>query len=262
MQHPLILLFGVVSYGIFFLTFLYLIAFVGNLQATALADAFPLLRELVPHSVDRGRDTGSLAGALAIDLGLIALFGMQHTVMARQGFKRAWTRIVPAAAERSVYVLIASLVLIVLFWQWRPIPAPLVWEADAAWSIAIGWMVFVAGFGLVLLSTFLINHFHLFGLQQSLWHFLGRDTEEPHFVTPLLYRLVRHPLYLGFVLAFWGTPAMSLGHLVLAIGMSSYILIAIQYEERDLVGFHGEKYRRYREEVPMLVPLPGRMRRG
>jgi protein-S-isoprenylcysteine O-methyltransferase Ste14 len=196
---------------------------------------------------------------LAIDLGLVALFGLQHSVMARLGFKTWLKQHLPASAERSVYVLLASAVLILLFWQWRPIPE-LVWAAQSTAGQWIGWSVFGAGFAIVLLSTVLIDHFELFGLKQAWRQFGGRDAEAPHFVMPFFYRVVRHPLYLGFILAFWGGPSMSVGHLVFAAAMTAYILIAIRFEERDLSRQLGERYLHYRAQVPMLVP--GLRRRG
>lgn len=254
----LILLFGLVSYSIFFASFLYLIGFLGNLQTTALAEQLPLLKTLIPYSIDAGRETGPMATALLINIGLIALFGLQHSIMARSGFKGWLTRMLPKTAERSFYVLLTSLILILMYWQWRPITGTVLWSAEASWAVTLGWSVFAAGFGLVLLSTFLIDHFDLFGLRQVWLQFINKDHGEPAFRTPLFYRFIRHPLYLGWFLAFWGTPVMTLGHLLFALGMSSYILIAIVFEERDLMRIHGEKYRQYREQVPMLVPVPGK----
>lgn len=253
-----ILLFGFASYVFFLLVLLYLFAFLANLQGTALAEDWPAIKALVPYSVDMGRQPGSLGAAMVINLALIALFGLQHSVMARQGFKRAWTKIVPREAERSVYVLISSLVLVVFMWQWRPMPEPVLWHADATWTTALGWGVMIAGIGILLLSTFLIDHFDLFGLKQSWTAFKQRTLKHPSFRTPFLYKWVRHPLYVGWIAIFWGTPHMSIGHLLFAVGMTGYIFIAIQYEERDLVSFHGEAYERYRQEVPMIVPVPGK----
>lgn len=258
MKRVLILLFGLLSYSVFLVTFLYLVAFVGNLQTTALAQWLPWLPQLVPHSIDAGRPGESLALSVVINLGLILLFGLQHSTMARLGFKAWLKQRLPASAERSVYVLIASLVLILLFWQWRPIPEP-VWAATSAAGQVIGWGLFALGFGIVLLSTFLIDHFDLFGLRQVWQQLVGGEARPHRFVTPLFYRWVRHPLYLGFILAFWGGPGMSLGHLLFAACMTAYILIAIRFEERDLVHHLGDRYLRYREEVPMLLPL-GRRR--
>ena len=251
-------LFSIVCYGIFLLVFLYLLAFLGNLQATALADAYPLIRSIVPLSIDLGRDMGSTGAALLVDVGLLALFGLQHSVMARPGFKQAWTRIVPRELERSVYVLLSSAVLALALWQWRPIAMPVLWHADAAWSAAIGWSVMALGVAVLLLATFLINHFELFGLQQGWLTLMGREIRSPAFVTPLLYKIVRHPLYVGWFLIFWGTPTMTAGHLLFAAAMSVYILVAMRFEERDLVQHIGEPYRRYQEQVPALIPRPGR----
>jgi methanethiol S-methyltransferase len=256
------LVFSVACYAAFLLAFLYLLAFLGNLQATPLADAFPAIRTLVPRSIDVGRDMGSQSSAVLVDLGLILLFGLQHSVMARPGFTRAWTRAVPKESERSVYVLLSSAVLALLMWQWRPIPTPVLWHADAAWSVALGWSVMGVGILVLLWATFLIDHFELFGLRQGWSTLRGKELRGPAFVTPYLYKIVRHPLYVGWLLIFWGAPTMTAGHALFAVGMSGYILLAIRYEERDLVQHIGEPYRRYREQVPALVPLPGRRFEG
>lgn len=258
MARALILLFSITSYGFFLLVLLYLLAFLANAQATPLALAFPVLESLVPYSVDAGRQPAALVPALAIDLVLIALFGIQHSMMARQGFKRVWTKVIPKEAERSFYVLMSSLVLAFIMWQWQPVPAPALWQAEAAWTAAAGYGVLGLGVVILLWSTFLIDHFDLFGLKQAWCRFRDRPIRNPRFMTPLLYRFVRHPLYVGWFLIFWGTPSMTMGHLLFALGMSSYIFIAIRYEERDLVSFHGDAYRRYQQQVPMLVPMPGK----
>lgn len=243
MGRSIAFVYGVLCYCIFFVTFLYLIGFLGNL--------------LVPRSIDSG--VASATGtALLINIGLIALFGLQHSVMARPGFKAWWTKIVPKSIERSTYVLLTSLVLILLYWQWQPM-GQVIWQADAAWSQAVLWGVFFAGFGLVLLSTFVIDHFDLFGLRQVTLNLLRKEYTNPGFKVTFFYKFVRHPLYVGWFLTFWGTPTMTLGHLVFAIGMSAYILIAIRYEERDLVKFLGEDYAKYQERVPMLIPHPGKI---
>ena len=237
-------LISIACYAIFMVVFLYLLGFLGNL--------------FVPQSIDIGRDMGSPGAALLVNIGLMAAFGLQHSVMARPGFKRAWTRIVPKELERSVYVLLSSLVLVLLMWQWRPIPSPVLWHADAVWSTALGWTVMGLGVAILLWATFLIDHFELFGLSQG-WNTLrGREIRAPAFVTPWLYRIVRHPLYVGWLLIFWGTPTMTAGHLLFAVVMSGYILIAMRYEERDLEDHIGEPYRRYRQEVPALLPQPGK----
>jgi methanethiol S-methyltransferase len=239
MARTVYLLFALIAYSIFFATFLYLIGFVGNL--------FEL-----PRTVDRGA-ASDLAPALTVNLALIALFGLQHSVMARRGFKQAWTRIVPAPIERSVYVLLASLALILLFAFWRPIAGE-VWRIDNPLGAGVMWAVFAAGWLIVLLSTFLISHFDLFGLAQVYRHLVGKAEAAPQFRQPFFYKLVRHPLYSGFFLAFWATPVMSYGHLLLAAGMSVYMLIAIRYEERDLVHLFGSDYEAYRRNVGMLAP--------
>ena len=243
MSRFIVFIYGVLCYCIFFVSFLYLIGFLGNL--------------LVPMSIDSGVSTGTGA-ALLINIGLIALFGLQHSVMARPGFKAWWTKIVPKSVERSTYVLLTSLILILLYWQWRPM-GQVIWQADAAWSQAILWGIFCAGFALVLLSTFIIDHFDLFGLRQVTLNLLQKEYTNPGFKVTFFYKFVRHPLYVGWLLAFWGIPTMTLGHLVFAIGMSAYILIAIRYEERDLVKFLGEDYAKYQERVPMLIPRPGKV---
>ena len=237
------MLFAVIAYAIFFATFLYLIAFVGNLP-------------FVPITVDRG-PAAAPAVALIVNIALIALFGVQHSVMARQGFKKWWTRVVPWPAERSVYVLMASAMLIILMTLWRPIDGTL-WSVTNPLGAGLLWALFALGWGIVLLSTFLLNHFELFGLQQAWFHLRGRRAEPPELRQPLLYKWVAHPLYAGFFLAFWATPQMSYGHLLLAGGMSIYMLIAIRYEERDLTTLYGADYTRYRSGVGMLVPRFGR----
>jgi len=237
------LLFAIACYAIFFATFLYLIVFVGDFA-------------LGVRTVDVGPQTPPLFAAL-IDIGLIALFGLQHSVMARPGFKAKWTRIVPRASERSVYVLAASIALMVLFLGWRPIDT-IVWNVTNPALAGILWAVFWIGWATVLISTFLINHFELFGLQQAWLNISGRQADKPQLRQPLFYRWVAHPMMSGFFLAFWAAPEMTAGHLLLAFGMSIYILIALRYEERDLTGLFGDDYRRYRSGVGMLIPRFGR----
>ena len=235
-------LYGAVVYLLFFGTFLYAIAFTGNLP--------------VPKTIDTGPE-GPLVPALVIDTLLLGLFAIQHSVMARPAFKRWWTRFVPHAVERTTYVLLASLVLVALFVHWHPILAP-VWSVTNPAGILAIQVVFWLGYGLVLLSTFLLNHFELFGLRQVWARLRGRELPAPQFRTPFLYKRTRHPLYLGFLLAFWAAPTMTAGHLLFAVATTGYILIGIWLEERDLIALFGDQYRRYREQVSMLIPLPGR----
>lgn len=240
MSRSLSLLFAILCYAIFFATFLYLIGFVGGFA-------------IVPKTLDAPAATVGTAAAVVIDVALVALFGVQHSVMARPGFKKGWARIVPPVAERSVYVLLASAALIVVFLFWQPI-AGTFWNATNPLVRDVLWALFGAGFGLVLVSTFLMNHFELFGLQQAWLHTAGGTEQAPRIREPSLYRFVRHPMMLGFFLAFWASPTMSVGHLLLAAGMSVYILIALHYEERDLVGMFGADYESYRGRVGMLLP--------
>lgn len=244
MTRVLALVYGVVCYLVFLAVFLYSIGFVGDI--------------VVPRTVDHAV-TAPLAEALLVNIALLGLFAVQHSVMARPAFKRWWTRFVPTAIERSTYVLIASVVLALVFWQWRTIPA-VIW--DVPWEPArmLLWVLFALGWGIALLSTFLINHFDLFGLRQVYLAWRGAPYSNLHFRTSMLYRAVRHPLMLGFVIAFWAAPTMTAGHLLFAAATTGYILVAIQFEERDLTANLGDQYRDYRNQVPMLVP--GLHRRG
>lgn len=244
MKGGLSALYSALAYLFFLATFTYAIAFVEGI--------------VVPKTIDTG-EIMDPAMALAINAGLLAIFAVQHSVMARPAFKRWWTKIVPASAERSTYVLFATAALALLLWQWRPVPQ-LVWSVeDPAWAMAIT-VVSWSGWGLLLASTFLISHFHLFGLSQGFARVLGIKLEDGPFVTPLFYKWVRHPLYLGFILAFWAAPQMSVGHLFFAIMTTGYILIGIWLEERDLIAHFGQRYLTYRRNVGMLFPKVMRSR--
>jgi methanethiol S-methyltransferase len=243
MKRSLILLYGVACYAVFFATFLYAIGFIGNLW--------------VPKAMDSARTT-SVGTAVLIDLGLLALFALQHSVMARPAFKRVWTRIIPESAERSTYTLLSSVALILLFWFWSPIGG-MVWNVqNEAARIAL-YTAYAFGWALLLYTTFLLNHFDLFGLRQVWLQFRSRPYTHLPFKTPSVYRWVRHPLYVAWLFTFWATPTMTVTHLLFALMTTAYILIAIQLEERDLVAALPE-YEDYRKQVPMLVPRPRRQR--
>ena len=230
--------YGVGSYAVFFATLLYAIGFLGNFG--------------VSKSIDSAAE-GSITMALAVNAALLGLFAVQHSVMARPWFKRAWTRIIPAPVERSTYVLFSSLALLLLFWQWRPIGG-IIWNLTGSVLEPLMISAYLAGLLIVLLSTFLINHFDLFGLRQVYLYLMRREYTQLEFRTPLFYRYVRHPLYVGWLLTFWAAPVMTTAHLFFAVMTTAYILIAIRFEERDLIAVHGRKYLRYREEVPMIIP--------
>ena len=245
MSKILALLYGIAAYVVFLGTFLYAIGFVGNVG--------------VPKSVDTGANS-TILSAVVIDAVLLLLFAVQHSVMARPWFKKQWTKMVPWSVERSTYVVAASLVLIVLLWLWRPIPN-VVWDIRGTVVGTILSVTFWLGWGILLLSTFLINHFELFGLAQVWNYFRSSEHKPPAFRTPALYKYTRHPLYLGFVIAFWSAPRMTAGHLLFSMATTAYILLAITFEERDLMRFHGDAYRQYRLSVPMLIPFLGGRRK-
>jgi protein-S-isoprenylcysteine O-methyltransferase Ste14 len=242
----LIMFYAIVSYAVFLVSFLYALGFFGNY--------------LVPKSIDAGTPV-NLSEAIVVNLLLLGIFAIQHSIMARPAFKQRWAKILPEACQRITYVLLSSLILLLLYWQWRPIPTP-IWQIDgiAAWLlIGVYWL----GWLIVLASTFMIDHFDLSGLRQGFFALRGAEMPAQSFKTPLLYKIVRHPLMLGFLLAFWATPAMTAGHLLFAIMTTAYILVALQFEERDLIAEFGTTYQQYRRRVPMLLPrIFGRRQAG
>ena len=242
MNRMLIFAYGIVAYLVFLGSFVYAIGFVGGF--------------VVPKTIDSGPETAA-ATAILTDVILLSLFAVQHSVMARPFFKRWWTTVISPAAERSTYVLASSLLLFLLFWQWRPLPGT-VWSVTQPMPAAVFWTLFGVGWLIVLASTFLINHFDLFGLRQVYLHLAGQPYTPIPFQTPWLYRIVRHPIMVGFLMAFWVTPTMSQGHLLFAIVVTAYVLVALQLEERDLLAYHGEEYSAYQRQVRMLMPAPAR----
>ncbi len=238
MGRILALLYGFGSYAFFFVTFLYAMGFVEGL--------------VVPKTIDSG-SVVSAREAVIVNLILLAVFAVQHSVMARPAFKRWWTQFVPKSVERSTYVLLSTAALALLCWQWRPMPAVL-WSVNDPYLAQVLIGLSLLGFVIALTSTYLINHFELFGLQQVVHNLTGREAPQPVFRTPLFYKVVRHPLYLGFIIAFWVTPSMTVGHLLFAAATTAYIVIGALLEERDLVDLFGDDYRRYREKVSMLIP--------
>ena len=234
------LVYGAGVYVFFLVTFCYAIAFAGNLW--------------VPKTIDSGTATG-VAEAVLVNFALLMVFGLQHSIMARRSFKRWWTTIVSPAVERSTFVLASTLALALLLWQWRPIAEPVIWRVENPTAVLAVWVVFWLGWAILLLATFLINHFELFGLRQVFSRLVGREIPESEFRTPFIYRYVRHPIYLGFLLGFYAAPVMTAGHLLFAIGATGYILVGIWFEERDLIAQFGERYRQYRNQVGMLLPF-------
>ncbi len=234
------LIYGLVCYVIFFLTFLYAIGFIGDI--------------VVPKTIDSG-SSASGGAALWVNILLLALFAVQHSVMARPGFKKVWTKIVSPSAERSTYVLFTCVVLILLFWLWQPMPG-VIWSVENPAGRIILWGLFWIGFLIVLLATFMISHFELFGLTQVARGLSGASEPPPRFKAPGFYKIVRHPIMTGFIIAFWATPTMTSGRLLFAMMTTAYILVALQLEERDLISFLGEEYTNYRKKVRMLIPIP------
>ena len=238
MKRTVVFAYSLVCYAVFLVTLLYAVGFLGNF--------------VVAKSID-ARSTESIAAALFIDSTLLTLFALQHSIMARPWFKRVWTRIVSEPAERSTYVLFSSAALLLLFWAWQPIGV-VIWDVSGTILEPVFIVVYAAGLSIVLLSTFLINHFDLFGLRQGYLYFRNRKYVNLEFRTPLFYRHVRHPLYVGWLLTFWSTPVMTVAHLFFAVMTTAYILLAIRFEENDLVAAHGQQYEQYRKNVPMILP--------
>lgn len=240
MSRIAILLFGIVSYAVGMASLVYAIGFIGNI--------------VVPKTIDSG-PTAPLAEALIVNVLLLGLFAVQHSGMARQPFKAVLTRSFPPAAERSLYVLLSGLVLALLYWQWRPMPEQ-IWHVENATLATVIWALYFLGWGIVVLSTFLINHFDLMGLKQVYRNWQDKPNDPPQFQTPFLYKAVRHPIYFGLLLVLWAAPTMSVGHLLFSVGATSYILVGAMLEERDLIDTFGDTYRKYRREVSMLIPWP------
>ncbi len=240
MKKSIILLYGIIAYFVFLIAFLYAIGFVGNI--------------IVPKSIDSGTET-TLFSSIFINVVLLSVFALQHSIMARPAFKKWFTNIISPAMERSTYILLSSLALLLIYWQWQPITT-IVWETESKIAINILTGIFFLGWLIVLLSTFMINHFELFGLSQIFDNLKNRQTPNPKFQTNYLYKIVRHPIMLGFIIAFWATPTMTVGHLLFALVTTIYIFIAVKYlEEKDLRKFIGEKYETYQKEVPMIIPF-------
>lgn len=239
MNKSLSFFYGIICYAVFFLSFLYAIGFVGDF--------------IVPKSINSGPESG-LASSLIINLGLLGLFAVQHTIMARPAFKQWWTKFVPVQVERSTFVLVASLILSLLYWQWHPMPG-VIWSVENHFGKILLLALFWIGWLIVLLSTFIINHFDLFGLRQVWLHLQNQQYHHIEFQTKSLYRYIRHPIMTGFIIAFWSTPHMTAGHLLFAVTTTVYIIIGVQFEEHDLRGSLGKDYDEYRRRVPMLIPF-------
>ncbi len=244
MSRVIAFFYGIVCYAVMFGTLLYLFGFLANFG--------------VPKGIDTAV-AGSPVVVWPIDVALLLLFGLQHSIMARPRFKAWWTRLFPRSVERSTYVLLSSAVLILLFLEWRSLPQVL-WEAQAQWAVAMWWALYLLGIVLLLAATFVIDHFDLFGLRQVWRNLMRRPSTSPDFTVAYFYQYIRHPIYLGWLLIFWAAPRMTVGHMLVAVAMTAYILIAVRYEERDLVSLHGTDYVQYRRRVPMLFPRPGQRR--
>lgn len=245
-MRALVFLYGLVSYVAFLVVFLYSIVFVGGITEVA--------GYKMPWTINNGPVVG-LTTAILINAALLSVFAIQHTIMARPAFKAWWTKIIPAAAERSTFVMVTNILFVVLFWQWRPMP-DLVWSVEGTFATVL-WAIFAIGWLIVLLGSFMIDHFDLFGMRQVTLYLQGRDYTQPRYVERLFYSWVRHPLMLGFLLAFWAAPVMSEGRLLFAFMTTAYILVSVRFfEERDLLKLHGDSYRDYQSRVPMILPIP------
>lgn len=240
----LVFLYGLFSYVLFLGVFLYTIVFVGDISSVAGFD--------IPRTINDG-EVGGQTAAILINAILLSAFAIQHTIMARQGFKTWVSKIIPEAAERSTFVLVTNILLVVMFWQWRAMPE-VVWSTGGILASVL-WGLFGVGWAIVLLSTFMIDHFDLFGMRQVTLHLQGREYTRPHYVERLLYHVVRHPIMLGFIIAFWAAPEMSQGRLLFAVMTTGYVLVGLHIEERDLISMHGDSYRAYQRRVPMIVPF-------
>ncbi len=251
MRKLVYMFYAIMCYFIFFATFLYMIGFVENVTNFSFSAQ---IHHLFPKTLDTGTRSLPVFPAILTNIFLVALFGIQHSVMARQGFKKKWTKLIPRPVERSTYVLLASIMLIVLYVFWQPVKFS-IWNVSQTLTGSILFIVSMSGWGMLLISTFLINHFDLFGLRQVYRYARNEEPYQLKFRTPMFYKMVRHPIYFSFLIIFWFTPVMTIGHFVFSTAMTTYILIGIYHEEKDLLHFHGQSYQRYRKEVPRLIPF-------